>query len=199
MKTTRKKTKALGPQSITIIPLTWEFKLYEFGLVIPALLIMALRASLYAQGAAAAKGWLICFIHGEYDPVGKVFRLHVHGSVYGEMVQVVDKLRKLPNYQTQRYLRDGSLSPVYRRVQIGRKPSDNLLRQITYRLQSYWPSRAIIISDGKRIRARQKQRIDEPYHSQVLLWMDQWDISDLTLMVGLRVTKDGLIQTKRSS
>lgn len=192
--------KLMRAQAITILPMTWEFTPDELERVRPALLMSALLAALYGQGAAKAKGWLICFLHGEYDPVGKVYRLHVHGYAYGEMVQVVDRLRTLPNYRTQRYLRDGSLSPVYRRVQIRRKPSDDILRQVTYRLQSYWPSRAIIISDdGKRIRARQKQRIAEPYHSQVLLWLDKWKLADLTLMIGLRVTKAGLIQTKRSS
>ena len=187
-------------QAFTILPMTWEFTPDELKRVKPALLMSALLAALYGQGAAKAKGWLICFLHGEYDPVGKVYRLHVHGYAYGDMVQVVDRLRTLPNYRTQRYLRDGSLSPVYRRVQIRRKPSDDILRQVTYRLQSYWPSRAIIISDdGKRIRARQKQRIAEPYHSQVLLWLHQWKLADLTLMIGSRVTKAGLTQTKRSS
>ncbi len=193
------ESRAMKAQAVTIIPVTWEFAHRELGGVLPMLLLAALRASLYEKGAAQANGWLICFIHGEYDAIAKVFRLHVHGYAYGEMVQVVDRLRLLPNYKTQRYLRDGSLSPVYRRVQIRRKPSTSLPKQVTYRLQSYWPSRAIIIRDDKRIRARQKQRIDEPYHSQMLLWLDQWKISDLTLMIGLRVTKDGLIQTKRST
>jgi hypothetical protein len=187
-------------QAVTIIPMTWEFTLAELFQVIPMLLLAALRASLYAQGAAQAKGWLMLFIHGEYDPIGQVFRLHVHGYAYGEMVDVVDRLRTLPNYQTRRYLKDGSLSPVYRRVQVKRKPPKNRLRQITYRLQSYWPAKAIVISeDGARKRARRKRRIAEPHHSQVLLWLDKWEIADLTLMIGLRVTKDGLIQTKRSS
>ncbi len=187
-------------KAVTIIPITWEFKPEELERVLPALLLASMLAALYEKGAAKANGWLIVFIHGEYDPVGKVYRLHLHGYAYGEMVQVVDRLRLLPNYQTQRYRRDGSLSPVYRRVQVSRKRPKTRLRQITYRLQSYWPSKAVIISDdGKRIRARRKQRIAEPYHSQVLLWLDKWDIADLTLMVGLRVTKAGLIQTKRSS
>ena len=187
-------------QAVTVIPMTWEFTFAELFQVIPMFLLAALRASLYAQGAAQANGWLMLFIHGEYDPLGKVFRLHVHGYAYGEMVGIVDKLRTLPNYKTRRFLKDGSPSPVYRRVQVKRKPPKNNLRQITYRLQSYWPAKAIVISeDGTRKRARQKRRIKEPYHSQVLLWLDQWDVADLTLMIGLRVTKAGLIQTKRSS
>ena len=113
------------------------------------------------------------------------------------MVEVIDRLRKLPNYKTQKYLKDGTLSPVYRRIKMTRKPLTNLPRPITYLLQSYWPQRALFISDdGARRRARRKRRIAEPQHSQVLLWLDKWNIRDLTLMVGLRVTKTGLQQTK---
>ena len=190
----------MSARAVTIIPQTWEFKADELDSVVPRLLLAALLAALYAQGAAKAYGWLDVVIHGEWDPIGQVYRLHAHGYAYGEMIDVVDRLRNLPNYKTRRYLKDGSLSPVYRRVQVKRKPPKNRLRQITYRMQSYWPAKAIIMSDnGVRKRARQKRRIAEPHHSQVLLWLDQWDISDLTLMIGLRVTKDGLIQTKRGA
>lgn len=181
----------------TIIPATWEFSADELPNVNPVWLMNSLRAALYARGARKAKGWIIAFIHGEWDPIGKIFRLHVHGLAYGDMVEVIDRLRKLPNYKTQKYLKDGTLSPVYRRIKMTRKPLTNLPRPITYLLQSYWPQRALFISDdGARRRARRKRRIAEPQHSQVLLWLDKWNIRDLTLMVGLRVTKTGLQQTK---
>ena len=51
----------------------------------------------------------------------------------GGMVKVIDCIRKLPNYETQRYLKDGTLSPVYRRIQVKRKKPRNLLRQIPAR------------------------------------------------------------------
>lgn len=181
----------------TIIPRTWEFAPHELEDVEPAKLMAALIAALYGQGAGDANGWAIAFLHGEWDPIAQVFRLHVHGLAYGEMVEVIDRLRTLPNYQTRKHLEDGTLSPVYRRVVITRKKLTDLPRPITYVLQSFWPARAIVISDdGTRRRARRKGRIAEPYHTHVLLWLDRWKIAALTLMVGLRVTKDGLIQTK---
>ena len=192
--------KGMKASAFTIIPRTWEFTPEGLDEVAPSRLLASLRVALYGQGAAKAKGWIIAFIHGEFDPIGGVYRLHVHGYAFGEMVAVIDRLRTLPNYKTKYRLKDGSLNPVYRRIQVKRKLSTNLLRQITYCVQSFWPAKAIFISDdGSRTRARTKQRISEPYHSRVLLWLDKWSIADLTLMIGLRVTKDGLIQTKRSS
>lgn len=184
-------------RSFTIIPKNWEFEDEELGDVDPAKLLRGLRTALYSQGAAKASGWIYMYVHGEYDPGFRVYRLHVHGFAYGEMVDVIDRLRLLPNFLTQRFLDNGVLVPVYRRIRISRRRLTDLPRPITYRLQSYWPSKALLVADdGSRIRARRKRRIEEPYHSQVLLWFDRWTLSDLTLMIGLRVTKDGLKQTK---
>ena len=195
-----RRAKGKKANAFTIIPRTWEFTPDELDSVDPRPMLAALRTALYGRGAAQANGWIVAFIHGEFDPIKKVYRLHVHGFAYGEMVEVIDRLRILPNYKTRYRLSDGSLSPVYRRIQVTRKRSTNLVSQITYRLQSYWPAKAIVIKDdGSQTRARRKGRIAEPYHSQVLLWLDKWGVADLTLLIGLRVTKTGLTQTKRSS
>jgi hypothetical protein len=50
-------------------------------------------------------------------------------------------------------------------------PLTNLPTPVAYLLQSYRPSRPVIIKDGKRIRSRVKQRIAEPYLSMFLLFL----------------------------
>ncbi|WP_336145571.1 hypothetical protein, partial [Klebsiella pneumoniae] len=65
--------------SFTIIPRTWELTAEEFERCKPAKLIGALRSALDESGAKGATGWIIAFLHGEWDPVGMVFRLHMHG------------------------------------------------------------------------------------------------------------------------
>ncbi|MBB3941564.1 hypothetical protein GGR39_003244 [Novosphingobium fluoreni] len=180
-----------------IMPASADVHADKLSEVNPKQMMNALRTALYKMGAATATGWIFVGFHGEFDPVAKVYRPHFHGVAYGGMVQVVDRLRTMPNYKTSRWLPDGSPSPVYRRVQMTRKPVNRLPRPLTYLVQSFWPARALWVSeDGRRRRARQKRRIPEPYHSQVLLWLDKWSINDLTLMIGLRVTTNGLKQTK---
>lgn len=191
------RTKA---KAITIVPRNAELKPHQLKNLDPNRLKEALAAALYAKGAAKATGWLIVFLHGEHEPNGNNVQPHFHGYAEGEMVEVVKRLRELPNYKTQKVGKDGRVNAVYRPVQVKMKRPGNFRRQINYRLQSYWPARKIIISDdGLHKRARRKRRIREPYHSQVLLWLDRWKLSDLTLMIGLRVTKAGLVQTKRSA
>jgi hypothetical protein len=192
-----RRAGAKNVRSFTIIPRTWEVGADELGNEDPRKRMRTLLAALYNAGAKDADGWIIAFIHGEWDPVGKVFRIHVHGFAYGGMIDAIDRLRQMPNYHTKQRRKDGTLSPVYRRVRMSRDKLRRLASVATYRLQSYWPAKALIISDdGRRIRARRKGRIAEPYHAQVLLWLDRWRVEDLTLMIGLRVTKGGLRQTK---
>lgn len=184
------------PAQLTIIPTTWEFAPEDLPNADAVAMMTGFRTDLYQAGASAELGWLIAFIHGEFDPVAKVFRLHIHGLASRSMVPVLDKLRKLPRYKSMKALPDGSPCPVNTRVWITRKPLTNLPMPITYLLKSYWPSRPIFFTDdGKRIRARKQQRIAEPHHSQALLWMDRWTVADLSLMIGLRATRTGLIRS----
>ena len=187
-------------KAVTIVPRNAEREPHQLMDLDPNRLTDALAAALYAKGAAKASGWLIVFLHGEHEPRRNVYRPHFHGYAYGGMVDVVRRLRELPNYKTRKFGKDGRVNAVYRPVQVKQKRPRNFRRQIAYRLQSYWPAKAIIISDdGQHKRARRRRRIPEPYHSQVLLWLDRWKLSDLTLMIGLRVTRNGLVQTKRSA
>jgi hypothetical protein len=186
----------MSATTFTIIPRGWEFTPGGLASVVPWLLMAAFRTDLYRKGGARAGGWLFAFVHGEFDPVAGVFRLHVHGACSSEMVPVLDRLRTLPKYRSSRTLPDGAWDPVYRRVWVRRKPLHTMPDPITYLMQAFWPSRPIYVDqDGKRRRARDKRAIREPYHSMKLLWLDRWQLKDLTLMVGLRVTRAGLTRT----
>ena len=182
----------------TVIPCVWEFTPEQLQTVDPRFLMRSFRTALYRAGAGDVDGWLFAYLHGEFDPLAKVFRLHIHLACTKTMVPVLDRLRTMRNYRSTRLLPDGTPSPVFRRVWVRRKRLTNMPDPVTYIVQSFWPARPIHINaSGKRSRLRQKGAIREPYHSQVLLWMDRWRIQDLTLMVGLRVTRAGLIRTKR--
>lgn len=186
-----------GVTTFTVIPDGWDFTPAQLASAMPILLLRALLTDLYRKGAKAAGGWLFAFIHGEFDPVAGVYRLHIHGACSPEMIEVLDRLRLLPKYKSVRQLPNGEWNPVYRRVWIRRKPLHSMPNPITYLMQAFWPSRPIYIdAEGKRRRVRQKQAIREPFHSMVLLWLNRWRLKDLTLMVGLRVTRAGLIETR---
>jgi hypothetical protein len=189
-----------SPKTFTIIPRAWEFRPEELMDVDPRRLMASLRSILYKMGAKGADGWLIVFLHGEYDPVAGVFRIHVHGLASLEMIQVVKRLRELPQFKTRRLSPTGVPEAIYRPVRISWKPLADLPAPLSYLAQSFWPSRAIYVDQyGKNRRQKLKRRIPEPYHSLVLLWLDRWHPDDLMLRIHLLVRDGHLIPTRGPS
>jgi hypothetical protein len=179
------------PTTFTIVPRTWEIHAGELHKVDPRKLLATLRTDLYAMGAQGA-GWAIMYIHGEFDPIAECYRLHVHGLADPGMTRVIDRLRKLPRYRSSKGRRKAA-NAIYRPIRIRRAPMTDLPRPLSYVMQSYWPARAILIDDEDETqRGRNKQRIKEPHHSEVLLWLDRWRPQDLALLIGIGVTLRGL-------
>lgn len=179
-------------RSITVVPVPWSYTADELSDVDAGDLLDSFRAALYARGAASASGWLIAGLHGEYDPTTRLFQLHLHGIGTGEMLEVVERLRKSRFLLGRRKER-----PVYRTLVIGKVPLTNLPKPLTYVCQSFWSSRpSYEMSNGNKRRVRQKRRIPRAPAYKALLWLDRHRIGELIVMVGLRATTRGLVPTR---
>jgi len=141
----------------------------------------------------AKRGWLLAGMHCEFDPTGQLYQFHYHALASGHMIRVLDSLRAKPLYR--RKTRDR----VRDRVRMSRKPLNNLPAPLGYPWQLFWPNRAR--GDGSddgigfNQLNRRKRRLPEPYHTQMLLWLDRQQIEEMTLMIGLRVGRGGLEKT----
>lgn len=182
----------------TIIPESWEVSGEDLDRVDPSNFLASFRSTLNRCGAQNASGFLFACLHGEYEPNANVFRPHIHALVGGEMVGVLDRLRKRKGFRTQRLPHGAETDPVFQRVWITREPLTNLPAPITYLMQSFWPARAIYTAEGRPTRQTRKRRIPEPYHSTYLLWADRWKIDDISLLMGLRVTKSGIKPSRKN-
>lgn len=178
--------------TFTAVPMGWDCSSAEFDRVDPRLLINGFRSDLNRCGASSASGCLAAFLHGEYEPGTDRYQLHLHGFAAEGMIDVLDEARRLPKYRSIRSHFDPGQDTVCQRMRISRqRPTP---RQFSYLLQSWWPSRWIgpVGDDGDIRRSRTRHRIPEPYHSQYLLWLDRWSLSDISLFMKLRVTRAGL-------
>lgn len=180
------------PRTFTLLPRDLKFTAEQLMQIKPPQLLAAIRAALRRAGAATAKtGFLVLGLHGEYDPLTGFYHLHFHGYADGDMLRAVDRLR------LQRRFRRQSLGPGRgkdRPVVIAREPLTNLPAPLTYIVQSWWPSRprGDGIDDDRR-GSPKRRRIPQPDHSEWLLWLDQWRIQDMVLMMRLRVIKGRLV------
>jgi hypothetical protein len=177
--------------TFTVVKRGWEFSPDELDDVDVAKLLAAFLSELNRRGAASANGWLIVFLHGEFETPTGIYRLHLHGVAAGQMIDVVDSLRKGRSYK--HIVGD----TVRCRVRIDRKPLQHLPHPLTYCFKGYWPWKHVIVGANGRRRTRQHKRIPEPHHSQVLAFLDRHDASDLVLLKHLRVVGGSLVRTKR--
>lgn len=149
-----------------------------------------LRTRLNRAGAADADGWLVAFLHGEFEPTSGRYVLHFHGFAAGGMVDVLERLRGT---------RDAPGWLYGGRLNRSRKPITNLAYVLGYGFKAFWPCKRIgpVGDDGKIKRNRFVARIPEPYHSQYLIWLDQQSVADMTLLMKLQVTRSGLQPTNQ--
>ena len=150
----------------------------------------ALRSYLNRRGINKCKGWVIGALHGEFDGIKKVWRIHWHLLVCGEMIPVFDGLRTEADFKSKK-----GEAP---RVRMTRKPITDIRRLASYLLQSWWPDRpkGKFASHNRECRGSIRFRIKEPFQTRWLLWIDKLKLSDLTLLIGVRRTPSGFKITK---
>ena len=84
------------------------------------------------EGAAGCSGFLIAFLHGEFEKSSKLSQLHWHIIATGDWVAVVDQLRKLKGYKRT--------TRVKKPIRATRELTD-LAYALTYLLKLYWPGK----------------------------------------------------------
>ena len=182
---------------VTLLPAGPDFVVPTLKGVKPKRLLEILRADLNRCGATTAGGWIILALHGEFDDIAQLYRLHFHAVVSGGMVAVVDRLRKLRKYQSKRQELEKLRTAVDKPIKVSRKPLTNLPTTLAYLLQSFWPARSITESgDGLLRKQRKKRRIQSPQHTEVLIWLDQFELKDIVLLMKIHVSQGRLKPTK---
>ena len=159
------------------------------------------KAGLRDKGIDTAGRFIIAALHGDFEPEKLTYQLHFHMLEEDENAIVVDNLRDRKGFISPKRsdaddhgAADGHVATP---VRVRRKPMTNQAYAVGYLLKSYWLQypRVEVTSGSKKLK-RKGQRIDAPFLSHQLLWMDTLTISDLILLIGLRVTREGLVPTR---
>jgi hypothetical protein len=184
-----------GYNTFTVRPRGWMYTAEELARLDPRKLIDGFRRVLDRQRKGQPLGFLIAALHGEFDEDTELFDVHIHGVAEGSMLDVVDRVRDLPNYRCRKAKGDKKA-----RVVIGRKPLTNLPYPLTYPFQSSWPKRWRGEIHGVEQRGNTRHRIPEPHHTALLVWLDRWSLADITLLMGAYVGPSGFVlNTVRNS
>jgi hypothetical protein len=135
-------------------------------------LLRQLRRVLTKAGIPEGE-WAFCQIHGEFDGRTGTFQLHFHGFATPKLIE---RLREWG---------EGQVAPgISKPVRIDQL--NDLPRQLSYALQSFWPSRTTFLdSEGVVRRTREKRRITGVLGAAVLLWLNEQTLGSMRVKVGL--------------
>jgi hypothetical protein len=113
-------------------------------------------------------------VHGEFDEQGEYWQPHLHLVASGMRRSDLNLIRKKHYRRSPRIYRPMVAQPVV-----------SSARQLSYLLKSYWLMKIRYIEPDGRKKST-FQRIPEPYHSQYLIMLDQFNLLDFILLIGVR-------------
>lgn len=146
------------------------------------------RAALKVRpgGASQCDGFLIAFIHGEHEIRSKLFQPHWHLVATGDWVAVVNGLKDVKAYKPTKRV----TCPVRETDKL-----HHLAYALTYLLKIYWSGkwRGKVSGQKNQRRRRKHGRITEPYHSDVLLWLNKQSLKDMVVLMKVRAGNEGLV------
>lgn len=139
-------------------------------------------------------GWAIFYLDLEYNPITDMLQLHWHGLAVGDVINACRALKETSSYKSVQWAGD-SPDGVAKRVVLKTVSSPQGPRLISYVFKgtAYARARGQIGTDTeRRLSQARRTRIPEPHHSRVLLWLDRWRLGDMTVLINLRIGKEGL-------
>ncbi|MES0090087.1 hypothetical protein [Mesorhizobium sp. M0030] len=160
-------------RTVTVINRKWRFTGRQLRKVTAAQIKRQFRTHLQRAAILDEPGFLVAFLHGEYEPTTGVFQLHFH------LLTTTDKavflLKNLRGRLGYKKTATGAV-PIKRR-KVRDRPE-----QFSYLLKSFWPARPVVEIRGQMKRVRGVRRIKGIQHTNYLLWLDRTDFSDILLL-----------------
>ena len=187
------RSKPARVSTATLIPTDGRLTLAQLASLDPRKPLEKHRADFNRYGAGKADGWAVVGIHGDFENETELFQIHYHIVAADGMIDVIERLRGARKYRRPADQRALNYRPIRR----SRKALTNLPGPLTYILKGFWPAkRRGLVASGEEKRNRKASRIPEPFHTQLLLFLDRWSLEDITLLMKLGVGKRGFVRSK---
>ncbi len=172
-----------------IYPLEWSFEPQLLRKIEAPKLLDSLGSIFDKVGLDARHGVLLGFLQGEYDPVRNLCRLSLAGIASRGTAKLIKKLGHFPTFRDfpfgGAYWDEDDLGdPFIDKVSVW--GVDSPAQHEAKLFQSDWPLCPTFLNKkGKFERIEDRRGIPDLLEAQILLWLDQWKLPELTLMVGI--------------
>lgn len=158
---------------VTVINRHWLFSPAALDKTSAATIKREFRTHLERSGILARKGLLVGFLHGEFEPISRTYQLHWHLLTTRKKAQAIrPELRGHWGYMQT----STGAAPIVA------QPVNDRRKQLSYLFKAFWPQKPVIEINGRKKRKREGERIDPPYHSQVLDWLNRQKLADVMII-----------------
>lgn len=171
------------PESVSIfsiVKMGWACHAGDFHEADARKLKASFRADLSRSGAPDADGWLFGALDCQFDSTTKNFQFHMHGVAADGIIDVIDRLRKRDGYR--RWKDVPGIPDCKKPIVRSQEPLDKMPRPLAYQLKHFWKMKV-----GGRTR-----RLPDDEHTRALLFLDQYRLEELTLLMKLHVKNGAL-------
>ena len=111
------------------------------------------------------------------------------------MIDVLNALRKQRAYRPWKPM--GDVPGAKRPIVVSKKKYHHALTAAAYATKLYWPRKRVgRVGPGETKRDRDHSRIKGSQHSQVLLFLDQWKLPQITILFGLTIRRGRLVRNR---
>ena len=163
---------------VTLINKKWIIPRGKLCRCDPKKIIEEFRQHLYRSGTTNASGVLFAWLHGEYDPFARCYRLHIHCICSMAKASALRSIQegKFWGYEVAH---DVMKPIVFRSIKAGMGERE---RVVSYTFQQFWPERTRFFSStGKLWKLHDRRRMVPAAEHEVLLWLSHQRPSDLML------------------
>lgn len=184
------------PYRFKVYPRGWAFDLNNLMQVDAPELIESLSSTFEQIGLDAYHGILIGYLHVEYDPARNHCRLSLAGTASQGPAKLISRLDRFPIFRDfpwgDAFWDEGCLGdPFVNRVSVIAVHGPAHPQAELY--QNRWPLCATILNGERKFeRVKDHRGLPELVEAKIALWLDQFDLSDLTFMVGADKCESGV-------
>lgn len=175
---------------VTQLPRSGEVRAKDLMDQDPRVHLERFRQQINRTDPGNGSGFLISVLEAELEPNSGLLRFHTHGAAIGSYIDRLHELQDRCAYSAREH--------VKRPLQLNSlKDDESRAPAVSYLLKSYWKQRRIgpVGQTGIIKRERKGHRVGEPYHTDMLLWLDRHRVADLTLFMGCRMRNSMIVLT----
>lgn len=185
-----------GIFAFRVYPRGWRYSVDHLTSAEAPDLLETIAHTFHAVGIDDTQGILWGGLRGEYDPLREHFRICLSGIASSGIAKLISGLKVFPRFKdpddpNELWDQEHWNDPIG--VRAWAKPVADVSTILPSLFSTDWSQRPTIFDENGNVKRLVDLRpIPQPFASHALLWLDRWELAQITMAIGLGDFEDGL-------